>query len=414
MDSNGVAVNKEIERIVDYCVRCKMCSTFCPPLVATGISMETFVQFHLMSPTSEEEFVKYLSLCLACRRCVLECPAGIDMGALVLEGRRRQVSRSGQSVGDRVLARLDLVSKLASRTAPLSNVLIQWRPARLLAEQILGLQSSYALPQFQRRHLRTRQLALNSPDTRNVAFFTGCYLNYADGEGVGQVVVDLLEERGCRVVIPDQVCTGVARIAYGDQVGALQNLEYNVNSLGTWVDRGYDIVTACSSCHFALRHEYPRLVPHDKVRKIADITWDLFEYMSMVNGAGRSETEPAEVMLKVVSHSSCHARAARVDRYVVEVLSTIPGLKVTTVDDGCCGMGGTFGMKVVNYDLITTIGKQTAARIAAKEPNVVVSACPACRMQLSQLLDGVPCIHPALLLSRSYRQDLAGALAPSR
>lgn len=402
MDKDHEALGETIERIVDYCVRCKTCSSFCPPLVATGISMETFVQFHLMSPDSQEEFGAYLNLCIACRRCLLGCPAGIDMGALVLEGRRRQAVKFGQPLGDRVLERLDVVSKLASQTAPVSNALLQWRPARVLAQEVLGLQGSRELPRFQRLHLRTNATSADGMQTRKVAFFTGCYVNYADGDGVGQSVVDLLEKRGCQVAVPDQVCTGVARIAYGDQEGAIQNLQYNVASLGSWVERGYDIVTACSSCHFALKYEYPRLVPDENTRRVADRTWDLFEYLSLVLPIRKMRPETPDKRLKVVCHSSCHARAGQVDRYVVEILSPLPNLDIRIVDDGCCGMGGTFGLKAANYDLSMAIGRETASRIAATEPDVVVSTCPACRMQLSQLLDGVPCIHPALLLRDGY------------
>ena len=405
MDNNREAVGNTIERIVDQCVRCKTCTTFCPPLVATGISMETFVQFHLMSPNSQKDFGAYLDLCIACRRCLLECPSGIDMGALVLEGRRRQVVRSGQPLSDRVLERLDVVSRLASQTAPASNALLQWRPARVMAQEILGLQGNRVLPRFQRLHLRTKATSGDRKQTRKVAFFTGCYINYADGDGVGQSVVDLLEQHGCQVIVPDQVCTGVARIAYGDHEGAIQNLSYNVTSLRSWVEQGYDIVTACSSCHFALRHEYPRLVPDEETRRVADSTWDLFEYLSLVLQIHKVEQESTENRLRVVCHSSCHARAGQVDGYVAEILSALPGVDMRIVDDSCCGMGGTFGLKEANYDLSMAIGQQTASKIAATEPDFVVSTCPACRMQLSELLDGVPCIHPALLLRNGSELD---------
>jgi glycerol-3-phosphate dehydrogenase subunit C len=369
--------------------------------------MKTFVQLHAMSPEPQAEFGQFLDLCLACRRCLTACPSGIDMGGLIVDGRTRRWSQVTPPLSTRLMGSLESISRVASATTPLSNWMLRLPPVRAIAEQVTGLAARRELPHFHRRRLHPGPVSASTSGKRRVAFFTGCFVDYADTDGVGPAVVDVLERNGCDVVIPDHVCTGAAKIAAGNKTGAVAGLEYNVNSLGLWIERGYDIVTCCGTCYLALRHEYPRLSNSADVRQVAEHTFDVFEYLDLLLQEGSLQEDWQAERLRVVCHASCHARAGAIDPHVPAILGRIAGLVPTSIEDSCCGMGGTFGLKSANYELSMTMGRQLAERLSVVRPDVIVSICPSCRIQIGELKKSVRCIHPILLVQAAYQKRTA-------
>ncbi|MGB9881006.1 MAG: heterodisulfide reductase-related iron-sulfur binding cluster, partial [Anaerolineae bacterium] len=100
-------------------------------------------------------------------------------------------------------------------------------------------------------------------------------------------------------------------------------------------------------------------------------------------------------------HQPCHLKAQNVGSPTLELLQEIPGIEVIDLAAGCCGMAGTFGMKLGTYDFSLQIGEPLFSRVAEVDPDLVVSECSTCRMQLSHAT-GRTCVHPAVLLAQAY------------
>jgi glycolate oxidase iron-sulfur subunit len=52
--------------------------------------------------------------------------------------------------------------------------------------------------------------------------------------------------------------------------------------------------------------------------------------------------------------------------------------------DTCCGNGGSFNLQ--NYDLSRSIGMKKRENILASEATIVATSCPACMMQIRDVL----------------------------
>ncbi len=52
--------------------------------------------------------------------------------------------------------------------------------------------------------------------------------------------------------------------------------------------------------------------------------------------------------------------------------------------DTCCGMGGSFNLS--HYDLSTNIGVKKISNIEASGASIVATGCPACMIQLTDML----------------------------
>ncbi len=141
---------------------------------------------------------------------------------------------------------------------------------------------------------------------------------------------------------------------------------------------GCDIVAPCSSCLHALREKYPARLGTAAAQTLAARTYDLLEYLCALARAGRLRTDFRRVELFALYHAPCHLKgfgSAAIDARL-ELLKHIPGVKVERIDRGCCGMGGTFGMKKKNYSQSIAIGEALARGIREARPDVVLTECP--------------------------------------
>ena len=87
------------------------------------------------------------------------------------------------------------------------------------------------------------------------------------------------------------------------------------------------------------------------------------------------------------------------------VISANPGYKVAELPGGpsCCGCGGSFNIK--HYKLSETIGLKKADSIAATGAKVAATSCPACMLQIADMLSkrgtSIPVKHVVELYAES-------------
>ena len=74
---------------------------------------------------------------------------------------------------------------------------------------------------------------------------------------------------------------------------------------------------------------------------------------------------------------------------------------IEEVDEGCCGISGTFGVKVEKYDLSMKIGSRLFEAVKAAGSDYVLADCETCRMQVEHGA-GASSAHPLEILARAY------------
>ncbi|MEO0331705.1 MAG: FAD-binding oxidoreductase, partial [Bacteroidota bacterium] len=83
-------------------------------------------------------------------------------------------------------------------------------------------------------------------------------------------------------------------------------------------------------------------------------------------------------------HGHCHQKALYGTQAMKNLLKTVPDLRVSEVDSGCCGMAGSFGYEKEHYELSEKIGSSVlfpAVKNADKSTQII--ACGfSCRHQL--------------------------------
>jgi anaerobic glycerol-3-phosphate dehydrogenase C subunit len=355
----------------------------------------------------EPAFKQIIDSCINCKRCLTECPSGVDVPWLSVTGRYDVVRRNGEDFSSRVLTDTARLCKQGSKFAPMANLATSAAPVRWGLQKAIGLEPARQLPRFRKRTLRKILAERKQPDTTGeVVYFLGCFANYNDPEGEGLAVIEVLEHNGIRAILPEFKCCGIARISAGGQDKIIDDIHYNIALLSQYTARGIPVVFSEPSCALAVKCEYPRMVGSDKARLIADNCYDIHQYLINMHAHGQLKTDFKRLDMAVGYHAPCHLKALGVTNQPVELMQLIPGLTVHQYSDKCCGMGGTFGLKSTNYDLSMKIGQRLFDEIAACNADQLVTGCGACGMQIRQGTRRES-MHPIKLLAVAYRKQTA-------
>jgi FAD/FMN-containing dehydrogenase/Fe-S oxidoreductase len=352
------------------------------------------------------DFKAVADLCVNCKMCRLECPAGIDIPKLMIEAKAAYVTNDGLRMGEWILTRLDFFSALGSLLSPLANWAIANRQARWFLEKTIGLAQGRKLPRFapvsfMRRAARRRLTRPTRRTGRKVLYFVDTYANYHDPQ-LGEALVAVLEHNGVAVYVhPGQTQSGMAMVSIGALDQARKVAAQNVAILAEAVRQGYTIVTTEPAAALCLTQEYPALVDDDDTRLVAKNTVEACTFLWNMHLTGKLQLDMRPVNAKVNYHLPCHVKALEVGTPGEGLLRLIPGLSVQRVEKGCSGMAGMFGLKKKNYRNSLRAGWPLISTLRESNAQAGTTECSACKMQMEQG-STKPTIHPLKLLALAY------------
>jgi glycerol-3-phosphate dehydrogenase subunit C len=236
---------------------------------------------------------------------------------------------------------------------------------------------------------------------QTVAFFLEVYANYNDPI-LADAMDRLLRAHSVNVLYPAQKASGILEMAYGYAGKAKAVAAYNVAQALPFVQRGCLLVSGEPTASFAFKEHYKDYLEGDDCRLVGRWTRDLGEFLlDYRTQHPELALKPAATPLRAAYHQPCHLKVQQVGTPFLELLREVPNLDITNLDAGCCGMAGTYGMKAGTFDLSMQTGKPMLDKVRALAPQLVLSECSSCRMQVNQAT-GVPTEHPAQFLARAY------------
>ncbi len=386
----------------EHCVRCTLCVENCPVFKVNPAfpgpkqSGPDAQRFRLDGERSVDEWVR---LCSQCKRCEVACPYGVNVAEIILKAQLKYSSEHMSPFAAHLFANTHYLGKLGSLATPLTNAMTSSSFVKG-ALKIMGLATYLPMPEYRFMSLergRRRKGRFRSP--KKVVFFHGCYLNY-NRPDIGRGIRDLLTYLGCRVVMPPQSCCGLPALGNGDLGMARKFARKNAKSLVEYIDKGYKMLYACTSCGLALVHDYPEVLDIPEGKKIAENTYNVHEFILDSIEDGSLTVDFSEVDKHVAYHIPCHLRALGIGYPAAGIFEKIPGLKFHILDEHCCGLSGSYGFKKKNQQTAQKLGEIAASAIKALEPDCLVSDCGACKMQLGHFT-GLPALDPSEVIIES-------------
>lgn len=382
------------------CVRCGACMNTCPTYSVVGGHTFGYIYpgpigIPWTSNVHGLDKAGYADLCISCGLCKDVCPADIDIPMMIAKVKQERIDVVGQPLVNTFFAGSETLAKLASATAPLSNLSMRQRPVRYLMEKVFGVDRRRTLPEFKRRRLRKRLGEVPGGDgsAGKVVYFPDIYADYNDPE-LGVKAMKILAALGFRVEVPDLKWSGMPYISYGEVRKATKVAEHNVRVLSRYVDEGYEVVATEPTAANMLRDAYLKMVPTEEARRVGEHSHPFFEFIEPHLPRLRL-TAREGVTGQVGFHIPCHDRGVTNGGPAIRFLERA-GYEVKVVETGtCCGMGGTFGMKAgtIGYDLSMAVGEHLFGLFRGSGCGAACTESSVCSSQIEDGT-GMKVIHP--------------------
>mgnify|MGYP000917734034 FL=1 len=399
----------------------------------------------LVKAIDSPEVLEALDLCLACKACSADCPAGVDMARYRSEALFRTYRGCLRPVSHYTLGWLPRLTRVTARVpglAAVANAIMSITPLRSLAFRLIGLDPRRGMPALQsgtftawaRRHSllvgsvpssvlpdpvsgssdpvsesRERGGTPASPVADSPILSGPCdpsgrpyALVWADSfsqtldDAGARAVVDVLEANGFAPIVAPDACCGLTWITTGQLTGAKKHLSSLLGVLAPFAASGIPIVGVEPSCTAVLRDDLLDLLPDDpRSMLVSSATHTLAEVLSAVPASARKL--PSLEGVEIVAQPHCHHYSVMgwdTDQALLESL----GARVTRLE-GCCGLAGNFGMEAGHYDLSVAVASHSLLPSLSAQPDAVYLADGfSCRTQAAQLA-GRGGVHLATLLA---------------
>jgi len=340
------------------------------------------------------EVAEALDLCLSCKGCSSDCPAGVDMATYKAEVLFQRYRRRVRPASHYLLGWLPRWARLATKTPRLANGVLAPKPLAALAKRIGGIDQRRPLPKFAAESFRhwfaTHPVAAGEP----VMLFLDTFTN-AFSPQVGIAAVAVLEAAGYSVQIPGHsVCCGLTWISTGQLDGARRQLNHTLGALDAAASQGIPIVGLEPSCTAVLRSDVTELLPDDpRAGRVKAATRTLSELLHE-----RGWNPPSLADVQVIAQPHCHQHAVMGFEPDARLLAQA-GATVDAVS-GCCGLAGNFGVEKGHYEVSVAVAEHALLPAVRSAPasSVVLADGFSCRTQLDQLADRAG-IHLAELLA---------------
>jgi len=344
-----------------------------------------------------------LDLCLSCKACSSDCPAGVDMAQYKSQVLHESYKGRLRPMNHYVLGWLPRWARLASRMPRLVNLALSVKPLAKLSLTIGGMDTRRSIPSFAEVPFRTwwkrqgTQLAAGSRGAGTtterrkpkVVLWTDSFSDSL-APSVPEAAVKVLLAAGYDVVVPEgEACCGLTWISTGQLDGAKKKLSTLLDTLGPFAVNGVPIVGLEPSCTAVLRSDLLDLFPDDpRAHAVSTATHTLAELLTdpqtrPAEDSGWAMPDLSDVTAVVQPH--CHQYSV-MGYKTDEALLVGAGAKIRTLA-GCCGLAGNFGMEKGHYDVSVAVAENALlpALREAEEGDVFLADGFSCRTQADDL-----------------------------
>ncbi|NCD18793.1 MAG: FAD-binding oxidoreductase [Actinobacteria bacterium] len=366
---------------------------------------------------NSEEVRESLDLCLACKACSSDCPAGVDMAKYRSEVLYRSWKGRIRPVTHYLLGMLPLWGRLVTAVpglAQIANLAFRFRPLTKAVLKVGGMDTRREMVSFEtaplapwwERRAKERAEAAVAEDAagegmgRPVLLWADSFSHTLDS-GPAKAMVELLEAAGYDVMLaPADACCGLTWITTGQLDVAKRKQRHLLDLLGPLAVNGIPIVGVEPSCTAVLRDDMVDLLPDDpRALAVSRVTFTLAELLTHPDfGPGDRWTPPDLTGVEVVAQPHCHHYSV-MGWDADAALLRGAGAELTILT-GCCGLAGNFGMEAGHYEVSVAVAENSLLPALREKPDAVYLADGfSCRTQAAQLADRRG-VHLAELLVR--------------
>jgi len=402
---------QDLEGQLVACMRCGLCQAVCPLFAETGREADVARGKLALLDGLAQEILKnaqgvqdHLNRCLLCGSCAANCPSGVKVLDIFIKARAVLAGYMGLSpikkaVFRGLLRKPNWFNRVMAWGARFQGIFV--KPV----DDLLGSSCArFTSPLFQDRHFKplapmpwhVKVPRLNTAPGASglkVAFFVGCLIDKIFPQ-VGDAVLNALKHHGVGVYLPaGQGCCGIPALSGGDPQTCKELVRLNLKLLQDSAPPYDYLVTACATCSSTIKKLWPLMMQDagpEEQAQVADLvarTLDISQFLVDKIGVAAAVPGSKDGRLAVTFHDPCHLKKSLgVATQPRVLLQANPAyvLKEMPESDWCCGCGGSFNLQ--HYETSAAIGKRKRDHIAKSGCRVVATGCPACMLQITDML----------------------------
>jgi glycolate oxidase iron-sulfur subunit len=412
-----VRLMKDLEDQLVACMRCGLCQAVCPLFAATGREadvargklalLDGLAREILTNPQGVQD---HLQRCLWCGSCATNCPSGVKVLDIFIKARAILTGYLGLSPLKKAVFRGVLVkpawfNRVLTWGAKFQGIFV--KPvddllgsscARFLSPLLADRHFKPLAPVPWHRQRPQLDTAAGAAGLK-VAFFTGCLIDKIFPQ-VGDAVLKVLKHHGVGVYLPaGQGCCGIPALSGGDTRTFRELVRLNLKILDNPAAPCDYLLTACATCSTTIKKLWPLLMQdagvdeQERVAKLAARTLDISQLIVEQLAVVPAVTGQGNGRISVTYHDPCHLKKSLgVSAQPRALIRAHPGymLREMAEPDWCCGCGGSFNLQ--HYETSAAIGRRKRDNIAKSGCRVVATGCPACMLQITDMLSqaGLP------------------------
>lgn len=362
---------------------------------------------------SDKRVYEVLDLCLSCKACKTECPSRVDMARLKAEFSAAYYEDNGVPLRSWIFGHIHRMNRLGSLMPGITNTILKSAVGRWVFGR-MGVATQRQMPllaperfsSWYNKHYQSDKNRLKAP-----ILISDTYTEY-NYPHLGRAALQVGDAAGFEIEVwgPNQIdCCGRPLMSKGLLDDARHLAIKNVKRMAPAVARGERFMLIEPSCAAAFRDEYPDLVPaelRDDARKVAGAVITVTEWLAEVAEDGILDSLPFNsTPQQILLHGHCYERALWGTSAAHRVLTLFPNCDVTELDDGCCGVAGSFGFEAEHYDLSIQIGEQRLLPAVREAPDaMIVASGVSCREQIEHGT-GRQALHPVEVVAVMLREE---------
>jgi glycolate oxidase iron-sulfur subunit len=401
----------ELDDLLVSCMRCGMCQAVCPVYGQTLREADvTRGKIALLENLLREMIADAdgvagkLNRCLLCGSCQANCPSGVKVLDIFLRARTVVAAYQGLSMTKKMIFNnlltrpglFNVMTDLSSLFQGLAIRSVNETAGTYRAPMLTSFIGERHFPALAKAPFHADTPSLDekaAPGRPTAAFFPGCVSDKIFPK-VARAALKILRKHGVGLYMPAGLaCCGIPPLASGDRQAYENLIRLNLKAFG---DRPFDyLISPCATCGAVIKEIWPKLpeaFSPDELAKINELsgkTMDLSAFLVKVlkvefpAAAGL----PADGRKRVTYHDSCHLKKSLgVSEEPRTILKALSGLEFVEMPeaDRCCGSGGSFTLS--HYELSKDIGGRKRDNILSVKPQIVATGCPACMMQMMDML----------------------------
>lgn len=335
--------------------------TMCPSFRVTREEMHTTrgrtrLLFEMLRGDSiqqgwQDEHVKEaLDLCLSCKGCKGDCPVSVDMATYKAEFLSHYYEHKSRPRSAYALGLINEWAGLASFMPGAFNIITQTPALAEIAKQAAGISPHRTLPPIApvtfRSWFQKRKRKAGNGEAK-VILWADTFNNYFHPD-IAQAAVEVLEAAGFQVSVPEKpLCCGRPLFDFGMLDRAKQYLANILSAMREELSAGVPVVVLEPSCAAVFRDELCGLLPADEdAARLRSQTFLLSEFLQK----RAADFNIPKLQRRATVHGHCHHKAIMQMDDEVALLKRLD-LDFKLLDDGCCGMAGSFGFEEEKYEV---------------------------------------------------------------